>query len=454
MQPPKYGYYPGDAPTSEANLKNRPAEAAKVSINDIKRITEKLSGTSQRRRRLQARTLRSEAEELDRLRLDEEFRKDAQARRTAVIERARRMQEGERDAVKQLHSRLLLYNVLQVRDTQLVLKKERLGRETLMDDKYKTIASARNAEAEVKEKISAENARSKKYALAEEQRRQHQEKIEKEAVEADALMEQGLAIRRAADEYRAEQQKLETEHQKKRIVIHQELSQMKSENNARQEKAKLKEADQQHRNEAWVARKERQTAMKKDFEQKWFNEALRARELMGERQAKDAGDVEAKLNEQIARAVALKDEIARRDQAKREEIKKKQGEEVKKYYYDFKTRRAQERQTTKEEDAATLQLFLRQRDEYLESERQKKAHALEKGREFQKIHQAQMEESRRVVTNAKMERKNDSSARDVQEREASELQSYMKGIASEPWAVNNHRIQEYLQKTLAQKSHS
>ena len=68
----------------------------------------------QRRARLQAGNQRREAEERERLKWDEEFRKDAEARRNVVIERARRAQENERDDVKQLHSRLLLYNVLKV----------------------------------------------------------------------------------------------------------------------------------------------------------------------------------------------------------------------------------------------------------------------------------------------------------------------------------------------------
>ena len=65
-----------------------------------------------------------------------------------------------------------------------------------------------------------------------------------------------------------------------------------------------------------------------------LSEALRARELMGEHQAKVKDNMESKLNQQISDAMEMKDEKARLAAVRKAEIKKKQGEETKKYYFE------------------------------------------------------------------------------------------------------------------------
>ncbi|TPX48011.1 hypothetical protein SeLEV6574_g02303 [Synchytrium endobioticum] len=479
----KRGYYPGDAPSKGANDKTQALAVGIISLGDIKRIAEKLSGMSveeqariaqrqdrqekqllskqrvstwrntlagQRRAKLQAGNQRREAEERERLRLDEEFRQDSEARRNVVVERARRMQENERDPVRQLHSRLLLYNVLKVRDTQLLLKKERAGREEAIYHGYKVIAAAENAAAEAKDRNAADTAKARRLSTAAEQRQQHQQKMDKQVAEAKAMMQEGIAIRRADEEYRAAQVKSAAETKAKYMVFTQELVAMRDDVKSRKDAAKAHDIQQRLGNEAWIARKEKQTTMKRDLEATWFNQGIRTRELIGERSLGITDDIESKLNQQIARAVQDKDEKARCEAARKQEISKEQGQETKRHYIDTVQRKKEDKVKAKEEGQATLRVFLQQRDEYLENERRKKADALERGRELQKNHLAQMEESRRARLCAQQERRNDHSARDAQEREAHELAAYMETVQKEAWAQDNGRLQDYLQKALSQ----
>jgi hypothetical protein len=53
-------------------------------------------------------------EEREKQKIDEAYRKEEEYNRAAALERARRLQYFEKDAVKNLHSKLLLCRVLEV----------------------------------------------------------------------------------------------------------------------------------------------------------------------------------------------------------------------------------------------------------------------------------------------------------------------------------------------------
>ena len=83
-------------------------------------------------------------------------------------------------------------------------------------------------------------------------------------------MEEGAAIRRADADYREEQQRQQALEQQRQFEINQKLLAVKNDTRDRKEAWKCEEAQQQQRNEAWLVRKEKQTTLKKQFEQKWF----------------------------------------------------------------------------------------------------------------------------------------------------------------------------------------
>jgi hypothetical protein len=89
-------------------------------------------------------------EEKRRKEIDDGFQADAEARRVKAVERARKMKYLESDEVKGFHSHLNLLQVLEEREMQLKLKKERMNAEELASQSLMkvTLEKCKNQEKE------------------------------------------------------------------------------------------------------------------------------------------------------------------------------------------------------------------------------------------------------------------------------------------------------------------
>ena len=128
---------------------------------------------------------------------------------------------------------------------------------------------------------------------------------------------------------------------------------MKQELQNRAGEAKAWDLEQTKKVNSWIERKSKQTEMKKEREKSWFElsrfiafferncwyfhirESLRLRETLGEAQAKIHNDTDSKLEEQISKAVARKEELARQDAKNKDEKKKRQQDELKTYFHQY-----------------------------------------------------------------------------------------------------------------------
>lgn len=83
----------------------------------------------QRQKKLEARKIREEKEEKERVKIDIEEAKIQAKKRQEAIEKAKTRQYFQTDRVKSFHGALLLTEVLQERDAQLELKKQKIANE-------------------------------------------------------------------------------------------------------------------------------------------------------------------------------------------------------------------------------------------------------------------------------------------------------------------------------------
>ena len=108
------------------------------SIDTVKNWSNTIQG--QRQKKLEARKLRLEAEEVELQKIDKEEAKFQQAKRREAIDKAKTLQYYETDRVKEFHGAMLLSEVLKERDQQVEMRKKiaqmQKDRESYYDSAY------------------------------------------------------------------------------------------------------------------------------------------------------------------------------------------------------------------------------------------------------------------------------------------------------------------------------
>lgn len=206
------------------------------SINKVKNWSNTNQG--QRTKKLEARKLRLEAEEIELQKIDKEEAKFLQAKRREALDKAKTLQYYQTDRVKEFHSAMLLSEVLNERDKQVAMRKKlkelQKERESEYDSGYST---------QYKAQVDNENTRrehSKKITLnvAEYQQKQRYLKaknLEKE-LRDDVLL--GETYREADNSHKAwVKEKHERELKEKKKLMHDIVDQI-------DQKRRLSEFDQ------------------------------------------------------------------------------------------------------------------------------------------------------------------------------------------------------------------
>ncbi|KAJ3091348.1 hypothetical protein HK102_000885 [Quaeritorhiza haematococci] len=401
----------------------------------------------QRRKKLFARAQRIEAEEAERLKVDEEYRKEEENRRKAALERARSLQYFENDLVKTFHNRVHLYKVLEERDAQLVYRAQRRSVEQAHDRKCAQEEEARLLLQFQAEVGAMENIRRANLAVARDQLKQQQEKIDRSQAEIKQSYEERRAIERAAQE---ELEKIRESQVKKRAKahsLHTSLEEMIKEVKERALHGKQKEAESERRSQDWVKRKTVQQIKKKQMEQKWFNESMQLREKICDDLAKQQVQVQSNLDEQVERAV--RERYAKMDQEEqaRQDRKMQQHHELRLGMEEAK-RRAEEKIIQKKiAERQALEESIRITEEFLTEEKAKAAALLKERKSLQEFHRDQMaqhQQKRQVEKEEKLKDEKGRLAKLVEEER--ELMDYVRSLANEPWAQNNARLQRYVEE--------
>ncbi|KAJ3195880.1 hypothetical protein HK101_010790 [Irineochytrium annulatum] len=449
-----------------------------VSVVDIKRLTQKLDGSvmedkirqmlkddreerlklsrarvknwdntiaGQRRKKLEAKGDRLAAEEAERMVQDRLHAEEEAERRRLAIERAKQLQYNNEDSVRAFHSRVLLFQVLKERDLQVQTKKAAREMERLAESDYvKNATNAFGGDANAEARALLESRR-RLRGVAGHQIRQMEERMNKEQEVKLLEIEEAKELRRVDSAHKREHQAKLEERKAKGRLLREQLLQMRADLKARQEEQKRQEQEESVRVEAWVGRKRLQNRMKKDIQADWFSEGMKARMRLGEQQAKVSFELDAKAEEQIRRAIELKDLRAKQEEAEKEEKKRRAGTELKAYFAQ-NDREVEERRIARQQaDALELEEYKREWDLNIQEQKAKRALKLKEGKDLQDFHFSEMERLARGKRQEREERLKDDKKNDgSMEREERELLEYMRAVAREGWARDDHRLQRYV----------
>ncbi|KAJ3180917.1 hypothetical protein HDU87_001563 [Geranomyces variabilis] len=486
---PNLGFYPGNgytsttAPRTHASARSHRGDTVVISALNLKHLTQEIDGAGVeeklramqkadrdrrhtlsknrisswdntvlglRRRRLQARTDRIDADEQDRLAVDRAYAAKERARRQECIERAKRLQYAETDLVKQFHSKVVLFETLRERDMQLEMKKHVAGAEKAIDMTFFHAAAAEIARGNAKD-MQAEIEKRKRGVLVQNvQLQQAQEKRAREAREAE--QNDTLENTLITSSHFASAEATLPRKRAQQAAFRAQLARQQHDAATRAATAEQVELHRAQAADSWVARKRLQVAKKKELELEHKARASKRKQQSGEESARKAQAAEARVDAQVRKAMADRDEresaLQRREAAKRW----KQGEDIAESYRDHLVREEAARKEREVEEAATLRNYLAVEAATAAERRAKAEEVLQKGKDLQEHHLrdiAQHAIKRESAAQASMLEA--ARAAQKQASEITDLHAYMRGLANEPWAKPNTRLQLFVDAETAEK---
>ncbi|KAJ3215375.1 hypothetical protein HDU67_000531 [Dinochytrium kinnereticum] len=378
------------------------------------------------------------AEEQERIQTDLQYAMEEAERRREAIDRAKRLQYNNQDSVRAFHSRVLLYQVLKERDLQLQMKQQRNQLEENVESN-KILENQSRLEDDAKVQIEA---RRKQHLLAQDQQRQIREKASraKEEKLLDRLEGKELAV--LDQEYRESLKKEEEKRKLNCLSLRDQLLHIRDDIKMREEVDKKLKIEESKRSEAWIARKSKQSEMKKEVEK---NDAIRMREQLGEVQAKLNIDADARIEAQMKIAIEKKASQEKKEELDRAEKKKHQQRELRDYFQEYLRKSEIRQKESKALEREELEGYKQIREETIKEQKQKKLTALREGKELQDHHRAQMERIRKIKKKEKEDRLEGDKLDVIRiDQEDQHLLSYMRALAMEDWALDDQRLQRYV----------
>lgn len=329
----------------------------------------------QRLKKLQARELREEKEEQERIKIDcDEMEFQAQCRKEA-IERAKMLLYHQTDHVKTFHGALLLSEVLRERDAQLEYKKKRQEAAKRVDQKHicmqeeergKGIAADQNASIE-RAKAKHETSKFHAMQIAEKQRQRVRARDEDYA-------EQKM-IDKEVEEFLKTQATLLAKKTEAQLQLRAELDQgvrEKAERDVGRQQQYLTEAQGI---ELFKQAKKRMTHLRKEKEGELFQQFQSRQQRMAELLQKQRQQERNMEDEAIAKD--MEEQLAKEQQAEREKERlfMERTRDIQKHRIQMMTKKEHKEREEREADQEMLQ--------------QKRAHDL-------KFHRAQQEKAVRA----------------------------------------------------------
>ncbi|KAI8910565.1 hypothetical protein DFJ77DRAFT_470223 [Powellomyces hirtus] len=419
-----------------------------LSKNRIANWDNTYAGT--RRRRLQARMDRLEAEEAERVRIDKEYAFEEAQRRIECIARAKQLQYAETDMVKNFHSKVILFETLQERDMQLELKKQVAGADKAIDQGYYMATCAEVAAGNKRDMLAEIEKRKRGVLVQNVQREQAKEKRARDALEEKRgdTLENTLIT---GSHFASQDATLERKRAQQ-AAFREDLKHQQRDAVQRAEAAAAEEAARANAAEKWVTRKKLQVAKKKEMERECRAKAMKRKQQSGEEAARKAQEAEARIDAAVVKA--MQEREVREQSLQRTEAAKrwKAGEDLAESYRDHVNRAEAANKARIEDEAATLRGYLAIEAATLAERRTKVEDARRKGKELQESHVHDMAQHRlnrqAVVQNSLKEAAELAS---TQQDELNDLHTYMRSLANEPWAKPNTRLQLYVDAETAPK---
>ncbi|XP_029192450.2 coiled-coil domain-containing protein 173-like [Acropora millepora] len=309
----------------EAKTKER-QELHTLSKDTVKHWENTIEG--QRLKKLQARELREEKEEEERVKIDKEEAKHQAQKRKEAIERAKTLQYYQTDRVKTFHGALLLTEVLKERDAQIEMKNSKLDGDKIREKHLLRLQERQREEAIIEDQKRALRRFNERKAVADFQTLQILDHVEesKQAKQVDA--EEGENVKQQVEMYKAAKLAIEEQRRKDKQAIMEEHQRQLSDRDARRqlELKKIEEEDEEIRQFAQA--KKKMAKMRKSKETELFNAFQEHSERMRKKLSNQRQQEVDDEDDRIAKAVAERESKREAEDREKHESDMKMRKEI------------------------------------------------------------------------------------------------------------------------------
>ncbi|KAL3899515.1 MAG: hypothetical protein SGCHY_001992 [Lobulomycetales sp.] len=414
-----------------------------ASLQRVKNWSNTVEG--HRRAKLQQQQSKFDREEAERERIDARFAKEEMELRDEVMNRAHMQRYGERDDVKQFHSKIRLFEALEERDRQRALKNSRKFYDTLGDDDYIKNMELYRRDAIVKEHNDKKKIREKNMSIRGElevQIGKHRER--KKQSRQEALDEQAKLF--ALDqEFKRKKGKEHKEKREREIALRDTLFLIKEQQRQHKEDIAKQEAEHERDFEYWQSQKQVQTNMIAKIRKERLLEAARIREEISETHRQIVSDKEAQLNTNFVKAAADNSRKDDEKEMKKRREKEQRQEEMNLFFKKYTEENLRKQEQKKQDKEA---LLASEREVSLNNKQAiqaKKQDTLQKGKTLAAFHLDQINQKKSVrEKNSEEESQWCKVIHGNAKKDADEFIQYLSSVREEPWAKQNYRLVSYI----------
>lgn len=373
----------------EAKMKQR-KELHSLSKDTVKHWENTIEG--QRLKKLQARQIREEKEEEERVKIDEEEAKHQAQKRKEAIERAKTLQYYQTDRVKTFHGALLLTEVLKERDAQIEMKNSKLDAEKIREEHLLRLQQRQREEAIMEDQKRALRRYNERRAVADFQTLQILDHIEEGKKAKQTDVEEGSNIKQQVEMYEAAKQAIEEQRRKEKEAIMEEHKRQLGDREARRqfEKKKIEEEEEEIRQFAQA--KKKMAKMRKSKETELFNAFQDHTERMRKKLANQRQQQVDDEDDRIAKTVAERESKREAEEREKHDSDMKMHKEI----HEHRTRMMKENERLAKEEAHRDREILRNRVEsdnlYHLKQEEKRTQQLTEAKKLKEFQKTQIDE--------------------------------------------------------------
>ncbi|KAJ3361378.1 hypothetical protein HDU91_003965 [Kappamyces sp. JEL0680] len=416
-----------------------------------------------RQSRQKTRKEEQEREEARKRAIDEGFRQDAEARRLAACDRAKRLQYMQSDEVKAFHSQLSLLQVCEEREMQIKLKKTRQGAQTAADEALVISSLQKCRELEKEEAEMKLLKRLERVQLAQVHVAQAKLRRLNEHEEKKNELKYGHYLAAQDKAHNQEQKNLAHKKRQDELGRKKVLEDMRQLARDRKVWEKLEAEEEDRTTQAWARHQERKAQLKAEIEEEWKKKSLKIRTEIGEtlhKQAVDATLKEREIREEQQRQADAKVlspgtlTFKVKEEAEARALKKKLNfQELKAFHELHQARRKEEHEKEARTGKEELARFKKDARAWEEEVAQKKALTKKIESEITNYNRTQtvgatvscqLARERQKQKERQEELNGTATLASANQEKQTQLKEYMKSVSEEIWASRNPRIQSFI----------
>lgn len=392
--------YNGEAEKQEAQKRER-EELHATSKDLVKHWGNTIEG--QRLKKLQARKLREEQDELERQKFDKEEAKLQAEKRKEAIKRAKQLQYYETDRVKGFHGALLLTEVLKERDAQIEMKHAKQGWQKGREDNALALQKKNNEEA-IRADMEKANARfDQACAVSNFQLLQVKDRDCSAIEEKQTDIEEANTIKEQCEVFLAAKKTIDTHNRYCKTVLKDTYKNEINLKKERENQEKLKDEVKNAQIRKFVHAKRKMATMRKEKEQELFEAFQDHTEKMRDKLLQEMQRKVDDEDERIARAVAAQEKKRTDIENRKEKVQKETLGLIKDHRLQMISGAEKIRQDNLKKDKSLLIQRIKEDQNFQRSVTVQKSKQRSKAAEFQTTHKVQMTEKRDNTNRKKKE---------------------------------------------------